>query len=174
MIPYSDDICHTMDDRLASFHRNRWRLSLKQHQQECSSKSNRQLIKSNLTSSSGDSDWKPRNVDSSGPHTCRIDPCAGCFLQPRHRCNVQLFPCHDAAVTTRQPSSSSRANKHPRNGHFSNPMISCQRQALLSRHERELRPCLLVHVRGEDGQRGLGSCVHVAGRRLDMAHTRIC
>ncbi|VEL17735.1 unnamed protein product [Protopolystoma xenopodis] len=53
MLPRSDDVRHMTDESLPPPHRNRGISPWKQHQYECSSKANRQLVKWNPPSSSG-------------------------------------------------------------------------------------------------------------------------
>ncbi|VEL16388.1 unnamed protein product [Protopolystoma xenopodis] len=56
MIPCSDEGRHVTDESLAAFHRNLRRLPRKQRHRECSGKANRQLVKRNPPSSSGETD----------------------------------------------------------------------------------------------------------------------
>ncbi|VEL35834.1 unnamed protein product [Protopolystoma xenopodis] len=58
MVPRSDDVRYMTDENLASFHRNRRRLPRKQRQYESSNKANRQLVKRNRPSSSGETDLR--------------------------------------------------------------------------------------------------------------------
>ncbi|VEL10267.1 unnamed protein product [Protopolystoma xenopodis] len=66
MIPCSDDFRHATDKSLAPFHQKQERLSRKQRQQGGSSKANRQLVKRNPPSSSGEIDFR---ISSPNPFT---------------------------------------------------------------------------------------------------------
>ncbi|VEL25366.1 unnamed protein product, partial [Protopolystoma xenopodis] len=55
------------DESVAPFYRNRKRLPRKQRQHECSSKSNRQLVKRNRPSSSGDGTDHRISSDNTSP-----------------------------------------------------------------------------------------------------------
>ncbi|VEL06984.1 unnamed protein product [Protopolystoma xenopodis] len=65
MLPRSDDVHYMTDEGLSPFHQNRRRLRRKQRQHESASKANRQLVKRNRPSSSGETELRISSSNTS-------------------------------------------------------------------------------------------------------------